>query len=352
MRKGRVGIIVFEFLSLVTIPLLTAAEPITAWTAPRSVDVPATRSAPPTLGAQDKEFLAEALRLKQALGEEVWPALGKATTPLILTNDAYDFLVGAASAPASPPWIKVDGDDFSGEPYYRRESANPGAPAVEIGQGWVARLDTFGRAAATSRPEITPDLYTALLLEAYFRSFQAAGAPARFRTDMALLGQESGEPIGNPTFARDLTSEGSSLAAALEAKERADVIAHVRTFLDLRQKRRALASFSAAVAYYENEIEWLLGLGKYAAIRFYELAAGGRSSESAFARDNPRLPDWSKDFGALGKNLGTLKMPEPFVLTGMAEARILDRLSTSWKANFFREGGAIENRLRALAEGR
>jgi hypothetical protein len=351
MKIVRLGLFILVVSSLVTVSRLAGERPIRDQSAPRNVAVTPKGAAAATLGEQDKKLLAEALRLKQALGDDVWPGLGKAVTPIILTNDAFDFLVGVEAAPPSPPWARVDGDDFSGKPYYRRESADPGAPAVETGQGWVARLDTFGHAAATSHPGITTDLYAVLLCEALFRSFQAGEAPARFQTDMALLGSDSGEPVGNTAFADDLTSEGRNLAAALDAGQRTAAIAHIRAFLADRQKRRALASFPTAVAYYEQEMEWLLGLGDYAAVRFYELAAARHSTDAAFAEFKPGLPYWSREFGALEKRLGSFKISEAFALTGMAQARLLDRLSPGWRRNLFREGGPFEGRLRALAEG-
>jgi hypothetical protein len=36
----------------------------------------------------------------------------------------------------------------------------------------------------------------------------------------------------------------------------------------------------------------------------------------------------------------------------MAQARILDRLSPDWKVRFFKDGGALEDRLQSLVQGR
>jgi hypothetical protein len=57
----------------------------------------------PVLTARDKDLLAEALRLKSALGDEVWPGLGAEAIPVILYNDAYEFLTGMQDPP--PPSI-------------------------------------------------------------------------------------------------------------------------------------------------------------------------------------------------------------------------------------------------------
>jgi hypothetical protein len=139
------------------------------------------------------------------------------------------------------------------------------------------------------------------------------------------------------------------LAAALEAEDRATVLAATGAFLKTRQARRAPVPFSPGIIDYEREMEWLEGLAKYAEIRSYELAAA-RANEPAFSAYKPGLPHWTWDFVRLEKQLGTQQGDLRFYLSGMAQARILDRLSPDWKTEFFSEGGAMEDRLQALVE--
>jgi hypothetical protein len=300
------------------------------------------------LTAQDKDLLQEALRLKQVLGDEVWPGLGKAKVPVVLYNDRFEFLIGSVN-PLPRPWIEFEGDVFSGQTYYRRPAENPQASAVEIGEEWAGSIGTLDRMAGRQPLKITPDFYVVLLLHEVFHAFQAEEAPARFRRASALYVMEKDYPANDPDFSKAWTTEGSLLAAALKAKDRAEILDAVRAFLQNRRARREQVTYGIGVADYEREMEWLEGLGKYAEIQFYELAAA-RNQEPAFVKYGPGLPYWSSDFVRLEKQLGDQQDDLRFCLSGMAQARILDRLSPDWKARFFKEGGAVEDRLQALVE--
>src|SRR5574341_1366758 len=80
----------------------------------------------------DKVRLQETLHLKRELGEAVWPGWGQADIPMVLWNKEYSCLVGYPDPPAD--WDIVAGDDFDGQPYYRRLAQDPQNFAVEIGQ--------------------------------------------------------------------------------------------------------------------------------------------------------------------------------------------------------------------------
>ena len=101
----------------------------------------------PRLSAADKKELAEALRLKAAWGDEVWPGLGQSGIPVILFNDEYEFLAGTDNPPA--PWTKVSGDAFMDRPYHRRFSEDSQAfaewdgPSAAVGP-FEPRLEAGG----------------------------------------------------------------------------------------------------------------------------------------------------------------------------------------------------------------
>jgi hypothetical protein len=99
-------------------------------------------------------------------------------------------------------------------------------------------------------------------------------------------------------------------------------------------------------------MEWLEGFGKYTEIRFYEPAAARPSPPTLPTLPSPGLPFWSGDFVRLERTLGSLPGDQRFYLSGMAKARILDRLSPGWKDGFFQAGGSLDDRLRAVVEGR
>lgn len=337
-----------------SVPLIDVADILQTQT-PAKPTLPAGAKskepeAAPVLTAEDKELLAEALRLKQALGDEVWPGLGSAPIPIIIYNESYEFLTGAVNPAPQPPWSVVEKDDFLGEPYYRRPAQNPQSFAIDLGEQWAASMSSHERMIRKTPLKLAPDFYVALLLHEVFHAFQASLEAARFRRALALYALEREYPAKDAVFAKAWTEEGALLAAALKAKDRETTLDKVRAFLKERESRRAPLPFSLGTADYECEMEWLEGLGKYAEIRFYELAAA-RSSDPAFAAYKPGLPYWTWDFVRLEKQLGSQEGDLRFYLSGMAQARILDRLSPDWKARFFKDGGTLEDRLQALARG-
>jgi hypothetical protein len=87
-------------------------------------------------------------------------------------------------------------------------------------------------------------------------------------------------------------------------------------------------------------------------MRFYELAAARGAQEPAFAAYKPGQPFLTWDFVRLEKQLGAQEGDLRFYLSGMAQARLLDRLAPEWKVRFFKDGGAPEGRLQTLAQGR
>jgi len=304
---------------------------------------PAAPEPSPFLSARDKVLLAEALRLKQVLGDEVWPGLGGAAIPVIIYNERFEFLTGPLNPPPRPPWVLVEKDDFSGQPYYRRPAEDPQAFAEDLGGQWAGSMTSL-ESMMNRKVRINPDFYAVILLHEVFHAFQATVEPARFRRALALYALEKSYPAKDPAFAKAWTDEGALLAAALKAKDDEEVLDGARAFLRQRESRRRLIPGSVDFAEYERGMEWLEGLAKYAEIRFYELA-GARAQEPAFAAYKPGLSYWTWDFVRLGKQLGTQEGDLRFYLSGMAQARLLDRLSPGWKADFFKEGRSMEERL-------
>jgi len=330
----------------------TTEHPQTQPPAKPGVQPANTAAAPPpspVLTAQDKELLAEALRLKQALGDEVWPGLGGASIPVIVYNEGYEFLTGPVNPAPAPPWAKVEKDTFAGEPYFRRPAEHPQAFAVNLGEQWAASMTSLETMNRKARIKISRDFYVVFLLHEAFHAFQALMEPARFREANSLYVLEKSYPAKEPVFAKAWTEEGAILAAALKAKDRDETMDRVRAFLRQRDSRRGALPFNVVTAEYERQMEWLEGLAKYAEIRFYELAAT-RSKEPAFAAYRPGLAYWTWDFVRLEKQLGAQEGDLRFYLSGMAQARLLDRLAPDWKIRFFKDGGGTEDRLRRLAQ--
>lgn len=295
------------------------------------------------LSAQDKELLKEALRLQQTLGDQVWPGLGSAGIPIILFNDSYEFLFKATNPPSS--WTMVKDDDFFGQQYYRRSAVEPQAFALPVGEEWAGSMSTLDWINRKSPLKLSRDFYVVLILHEVFHAFQAREAAALFNKALSVYALEGKYPAKDTAFKAAWDTEGSLLAAALKAQDAAEVLAKSFEFLKNRQMRRAQASLKEDLVDFERRLEWLEGLAKYAEIRFYELAAN-HSGDPAFAGYRRGLPYWTWDFVRLERQSGSQESDLRFYLSGMAQARILDRLYPGWKKRFFQDGMILEDALR------
>jgi hypothetical protein len=296
------------------------------------------------LSRADKSELAEILRLRTELGDQVWPGLGRFDVPLILHNEHYEFLVGEAKPPS--PWQAVEGDDFMGGPYFRRPAGHPQSFAVAVGTRWAGGIGSLELMNSKTPIRLSRELHAVLMLHEVFHAFQATLAPQRFAKAVHVYGLEDRYPFHDPEFSAAWNSEGEALADALRATEVAAISGLARKFLDTREARRSKVSLDTMFIAYENELEWLEGLAKYAEVRFYELAAS-RAKETAYASYRSGHPFWPADLGRLRRALGGQTGDLRFYLSGVAQAMLLDRISPGWKAKAFEEKSNLEDSLRA-----
>lgn len=307
------------------------------------------RSGAAQLDASDKTALVEALRLRAELGEEIWPGFGRDEIPAILYDDDFEYLFGEPNPPK--PWKIVVGDDFQGKPYFRRPADNPQAFAVDLGERWAGSLSTLSRMNRKIPMKLGPDWYSLGLLHEIFHAFQAESAPKAFAAARAVYALEARYPFKNPDFAAAWDAEGAALARALKTTEIDEMKAAAGEFLRIREARRkANGGLAGELIDFEQKLEWLEGLAKYVEIRADELAVA-RSDQEAYARFRAGLHFTIRaDFGRLEKALGRQEGDLRFYLSGMAMARLLDRLDPGWKGKALKEKTIPEDLLRTALE--
>jgi len=284
----------------------------------------------PSLSAEDKVEIVEALRLKSETGNQIWPGLAGSDIPVVLYNAAFEFLVGEFHPPQ--PWEAVPGDEFEGRPYFRRAAVKPQSFAVKVGDRWAGRIGTLEWMQSQIPIRLGRDYHLVALLHEVFHAFQAARAPKRFARALDAYQAEKRYPFKDPDFATAWTEEGAALAQALKAADDALARRLAGKFLEIRKSRRDRAGLDRSLLDYERELEWLEGTAKYAEVRFYELA-GARTNKTAaieFASALPFLLQF--DFVRLERQLAAQDGDLRFYLSGMAQARLLDRLSPAWKS--------------------
>jgi hypothetical protein len=323
----------------------------------------------------DKTRLAEALHLKSSLGEDIWPGLGAADIPILLWNQDYAFLTcfeKTCFEKKPDGWEQVLGDNFKGQVYYRQPAVDTTNFAVRVGETWVASMGTKLEADLFVREmiqELLPppieqifpyrvliqpsEVQISAVLHEAFHVYQAQVAPARFED------AEMAYPDGDRYWAADegmheaWKTEIDWLEQALEADSDSQAAALAAQFLDQREARRRENSLSPELVAYEQRLEWLEGLAKYVELESWRLAAETSGFEPL--RSMAEDPDfkayvtfdgrWSQEISQM-KRQASREGDTRFYYTGMAQAKVLDRLLPDWKERILLEGYWLEDLLR------
>lgn len=316
------------------------------------------------LGPLEKSRLAEALHLKQTLGESVWPGWGQAEIPVLAWNERYGFLVGESNPP--PGWEVVPGEAFLGKPYHRTPSPTREAFAVRIGEHWAAGIATMewmqisfvrdlgGKLPGFLRPVFpsrlvagflgltSADVHIALVLHESLHAYQADKAPSRFDEAQKAYGDESRYPWDDAELQGSWKAELALLVQAVSATSDNDAAMAARRFLDQRRERRRRHALHASLVNFERQMEWLEGLAKYVELAVWREASlrhdykplaelAGDRSFRGYATFPRR---WSTEMTTMTRQAssdGDIR----FYYTGMAQAFLLDRLSPGWHARVF-----------------
>lgn len=350
------------------------------------------------LSEAEKARLAEFFRVRQQLGDAVWPGWGTADIPVIVYNEAYAFLVGYPDPPEG--WVKVPqnelrggswelilNDSFNGEPYYRQQlpatGEIPEAFTVKVGDRWVASMpamewmeisltEQFQRELPSFLAPIFPyplvtslflrgsDGYVSLVAHESFHAYQGTTAPERLAAaETAVSLAESSYPWADVALQEAWQTELDLLATAVQAGTDAEVRSLVQQFLDQRALRRQEAGLTVLLADYERQREWLEGLARYVELETWRQASLAEAYEPVAALlDDPDFSGyatfdrrWSQEIDQMGR-MADDEGDGRFYYSGMAQAVLLDRLMPDWKSRALSEGIFLEDLLVTVLTGK
>lgn len=273
---------------------------------------------------EDQKELAEIRRIQQRYGNEVWPGFGDARIPIVLYDDRFEYLIGHPAPPSD--W--TSSGTLASKSLHRRPAKNPQGFAVKVGNIWCGSFATFSHMSKQLR--FGRDFHIAATLHEMFHAFQAQAAPNRFDVATKIYSLENNYPESNFELTKDWTREGAILAEAVKAKNERGGLSLIAEFLDFREKRRRRAKLDASLIDFENQLEWLEGLGKYAEVKIIELAAADVRSPPIYdlsAATMRRMSDTFQLSGGLGAAKGDLR----YYQSGLAQALLLDRVEPKWK---------------------
>ena len=324
---------------------------------------------PDRLTVLDKARLTEALRLKAAAGDQVWPGWGRAGVPVILWTGGVEFLTGMPGAPDEAGWQAVTRDDFAGQAYFRRLSDDPQNFTTRLSGHWVASMATKEesdrfliaqfhamlpgplKAIFPYRALILPtEVQLTGVLHETFHAYQATLAPAR------LEAAERAHKLGSRYWASDTSmrdawkQETGILIQALQAKSDAEARTLAGQFLARRAERRKAGNLPSDLVDYERQLEWEEGSAKYVELAIWQKASqsAGYRPLSALSID-PHFKAYRTFERRFNDELGTMRRSSQqegetrLYYTGMAQAMLLDRLVPGWQAHAFEPGVWLED---------
>jgi hypothetical protein len=153
-------------------------------------------------------------------------------------------------------------------------------------------------------------------------------------------------------------TEVELLERALAAGSDAEAAALAGQFLEQRMARRSAAGLSLELINYERRFEWLEGLAKYVELEIWRQAAEDASyttvpemaNDLDFEEYETFDRRWSQEVDQMNRQ-ATQEGDTRFYYTGMAQARLLDRLDPGWKDQVLNDGVWLEDLLLARVDG-
>jgi len=352
------------------------------------------------LSADDQARLAEAIHVRQSLGDAVWPGFGGADIPILAFNERYAFLVGlpepAAGWRSVPqgeqfgvPWEPVPDETFQVQTHYRQEldldKDTTQNFVVQIGERYAASITTGDYApigmGQLLRSELPPLLAELLPLRLYTRlalrgadgyislvaheSFHAyassvaleklAQAEQASRLAERYPGEE--QPLIDAWREElDLLSLGAE-AAWSEAAD-AEVLDLAQRFLAQRQNRYLVLGLTPELIVYEQQREWVEGLARYVELAVWRQAyldedyqplpeALVLSDFNAYQGFPQRLAQEIDQIPRMASDEGDGR----FYYSGFAQAAMLDRLLPGWKERIMQTGVWLDDLLKEAVGG-
>jgi len=344
------------------------------------------------LGHAQKSYLQEMLHLRRKLGSEVIPGWSSSCTPLVVYNEEFAFLTGYEGVPprgwmkvpqnrkAGHTWEKVPGDTFNGAPYYRtpldEASGEPQNFTVKIGGHWVPSLYTYEYAKVSFFNGFREDIpgflkpvvpyrllwhvimgkketYIEALAHEAFHAFQGQHAPEKLAAAEHAIAQSGDYPWHADKSLSLWQKEVNALYKAVKAESKEETKKYATVFLEQRNQRRAVQDLQQEEVEYEQRREWLEGMAKYAELRLGYTAYQHDTYQAVpamdtirgfhgYAKEDAHWEQQLKELKRVGNKLGD----GLFYYTGLAQARLLDKLSPGWQSQLWKKGIMLETMLK------
>ncbi|HEX6649940.1 MAG TPA: hypothetical protein VF075_10380 [Pyrinomonadaceae bacterium] len=315
--------------------------------------IPAVGQEKPSLREIDRVRLAEAFRLSEKLGNDLWPGWTKAPFAVLLVTPDKEFLINHPRP--SEDFISLGRDaKLNSDVYYRDRKFQTNLLATFPAVGGVSTI-VIGQAENTASKTSTPWVIT--LLHEHFHQLQ--DSQPNFFKDVEALNLSHGDqtgmwmlnypfPYATPEVSQQVSILSRLIIEAIEAKTQAVFSAKLASYLAARD---ALKKMLSADDYkYLSFQLWKEGMARYTEDRVAHWAA----SKYQPTREFRELKDFTT-FGAVAAQvrqgivheLSTMKLEDykrvAFYPLGAGEGLMLDQANPKWRSRYFAEKFTNEN---------
>jgi hypothetical protein len=306
----------------------------------------------PKLSDVDRIRLAEAFRLGDQLGDQVWHDWTRAPFAVLLVTPDYEFLVRHPQPSADFTPAGYD-SLLKSKIYYRKRTQSVGFLATFPAVGGISTI-VVGQAENTQAKTSTPWVVT--LLHEHFHQLQDSQLNAFAEINALNLshGDQTGMwmlnfpfPYESPELKDQFTVLTRTLATAIQARGKHDFAKALHDYLEVRRKLKGMLS-PDDYKYMSFQL-WKEGVARYTEYKVANAAARSFKPSKQFRalKDFTSFDVVAKSLlDAILRELTTLKIEEykrvAFYPIGAGEALLLDQIDPNWQRRYLKEKFDLE----------
>lgn len=313
----------------------------------------------PNIPDADRIRLAEAFRIGEAVGEQVWKDWDGAPFAVLLVTPENEFLI---RHPRPSKDFTLIGHDslLKSDVYFRKRTQRTDFLATFPAVGGVSTI-VIGQAENTTKKTSTPWVVT--VLHEHFHQLQSS-QPTYYAEVEALnlsRGDQTGMWMLNFAFPykdarvnEQFSNLSKLLAEALQAKKKPEFSVKLQAYTQARQAFRQMLS-PDDYRYFSFQV-WQEGIARYTEYRIADLAAKKYKPSKEFRALKDYTPFKEVAGAILNKQilstLPTLQLEKSerlvFYPFGAAEGLLLDRANPRWQSRYFTEKFYVDRYFSAV----
>jgi len=313
----------------------------------------------PNIPDVDRIRLAEAFRIGETVGNQVWEGWDKAPFAILLVASENEFLIRHPQP--SKDFTPIGYDSLlKSDVYVRKRTQRTDLLATFPVVGGVSTI-VIGQAENTAKKTSTPWVVT--VLHEHFHQLQSSRP--NYYADVNALNLSRGDQTGmwmlnfafpykDTRIKEQFSSLSKLLAEALQAKKKSEFSVKLKAYTQARQAFQQMLS-PDDYRYFSFQV-WQEGVARYTEYRIADLAAKKYKPSKEFRA----LKDYTS-FKAVAdsilnkeilSSLATLQLEKSerlvFYPFGAAEGLLLDRVNPKWQRRYFTEKFYVDRYFSAV----